>query len=107
MSRYTQLQDTAAKLIDKFGMDATIVRRTGGIFQIRVVVSDYLPHQKDGEHIQWVDRKVIMAPNGIIVPDPQIDRLVLANETQSLQIVNVVKVSPGGEDIVYELQVRP
>lgn len=104
MGRYTSIKKTAARLIDKFGMDAIIRRSGGSDYRVRVVVTEYLPHERDGELIRWTDRKAILAADGLtFTPNTQTDQLIL---DQDLQIVNVTKTSPGGDDVIYELQVR-
>jgi len=104
MSQYTNIKKTAANLIKKFGMPAIIRRTDGTDFPVIVVVAEYLPREKDGQLIQWTDRKAIMAAHGLtFVPNAQTDQLIL---DQDLQIVTVTKTSPGGDDIIYELQIR-
>ena len=104
MSRYTQIKKTAAKLIDRFGMDAVIRRQGGTDYPVRVVITEYKPNERDGQFITWTDRKALVAALGMeIVPNPETDQLIL---DQDLQIVTVTKTSPGGDDVIYELQVR-
>jgi hypothetical protein len=105
--RYSKIKAVAARLIDRFGMDAILSSKNGGgDYPVRVVISEYLPQQRDGQFITWTDRKAILAANGLpagVVPDPEAHRLI-AN--QDMQIVTVTKTSPGGDDVIYELQVR-
>jgi hypothetical protein len=104
MSQYTNIKNTAARLIAKFGMAAIIRRVNDNDYPVIVVMAEYLPREKDGQLIQWTDRKAILAAQGLtIVPNAQTDQLIV---DQDLQIVTVTKTSPGGDDIIYELQVR-
>jgi hypothetical protein len=105
MGQYTNIKKTAQRLIAKFGMDATL-KRGDTSYPVKVVITNYLPMDRDGQFIKWTDRKALLAANSLptgIVPDEQIDRLVA---DQDMQIVTVTKTSPGGDDVIYELQVR-
>jgi hypothetical protein len=111
MSRYTSIKKSAAKLISAFGMDVTLQRSSTGPspapldYAVKVVMAEFNPSEKDGQFIQFTDRKAILAAQGLaIVPDPEQDQLITSDET--LRIVTVTKVSPGGDDVIYELQVR-
>ena len=105
MSAYTKLENTAAKLIQKFGYAGTIRRNKTIYYAITLVMVQYDPRYIDGNLIQHTDRKALIAAKGMsIVPDAERDQLIAGNET--LRIVTVTKTSPGGEDIIYELQVR-
>ena len=102
---YAPLKTTAAKLIDRFGTDGIIRRINDQDYAVRVVISDYLPREKDGQFIQFTDRKAIIAAKGLaIVPNAQSDSLIVGGVT--LQIVLVTPTSPGGDDVIYDLQIR-
>ncbi len=110
MSRfnYSKIAATGKKLIEKFGYDAVIRRTVDSVdtdYSIAIVMTDYLPQDRDGELIQQMDRKVIMSAIGLaITPDPETDRLVEGG--RSLQIVTVTPTAPAGTPLIYELQVR-
>ena len=105
MSIYTKLENTAVKLILKFGYAGTILRNGTDSHPVRLVMTQYDPRYVDGNLIQHTDRKALIAAKGMaIVPDAEQDKLIAGSET--LRIVTVTKTSPGGEDIIYELQVR-
>ena len=105
MSVYTKLEKTAAKLITKFGYAGVILRNKATSHPVTLVMAQYDPRYIDGNLIQRLDRKaLIAAKDSPVVPDAELDQLVVGGET--LRIVTVQKTSPGGEDIIYELQVR-
>lgn len=105
MSVYTKLDNIAAKLITKFGYGGTLLRNKTDSYPVTLVMAQYDPRYVDGNLIQHTDRKALIAAKGLaIVPDAENDQLIAGGET--LRIVTVTKTSPGGEDIIYELQVR-
>ena len=104
MSQYTNIKLSAARLIAKFGYAAIIRRVNDADYPVTIVMTEYLPRERDGQLIQQNDRKAIMAAQGLtIVPNPQTDQLIV---DQDMQIVTVTPTSPGGDAIIYELQIR-
>lgn len=105
---YTPLANSAKRLIDRFGYDATISRKVAGVtttFPVRIVMTEYKPAEKDGQLILQTDRKAILSAVGLtITPDPETDQLVEGGNP--LRIVTVTPTAPAGVAIVYELQVR-
>ena len=96
MGQYTNIKKTAQRLIAKFGMDATL-KRGDTSYPVKVVITNYLPMDRDGQFIKWTDRKALLAANSLptgIVPDEQIDRLVA---DQDMQIVTVT--NPSADEI--------
>lgn len=105
---YGPITKTAKKLIDKFGYDAVIRRKVGSTttdYPVVIVMTEYLPREKDGALILATDRKALLSASGLtITPDPETDKLV--ENSKVLRIVTVTPTAPAGVPIIYELQVR-
>ncbi len=104
---YAPLKSSAARLIDRFGYDVTIVRDGSTIYPVRIVMINYLPTDIDGELIKQTDRKALLAGLGLtFTPNPNTDKLHDGANGKLLQIVNVTPTAPAGDSLVYELQLR-
>lgn len=105
---FNKIAETGRKLIVKFGYSAVINRTVDSVttaIPVTIVMTDYLPQDRDGSLVMQTDRKALLSAVGLsITPDPETDRLVEGG--RNLQIVTVTPTAPAGEALLYELQVR-
>ena len=117
MVDYAGLASTAARLLKDFGGNATFSRTTGATFNPATgsytggtttqFSSDaarfnYTKREIDGETVQRDDLRLIVQVNG---GEPLInDECTFDSDTY--RVMNVTKLSPSGEDIYYDLQLR-
>ena len=116
MSFYSGLAKTAKQLLKKYGQSVAISRKSGGVFDpasgtttgeaqsaftANGVVLDYKTALVDGSSIRAGDKRIILESGNA----PKIgDTIVTALAVGSC--VNFTTLSPAGEVVIYELQVR-
>ncbi|GGE18200.1 hypothetical protein GCM10011390_41720 [Aureimonas endophytica] len=114
---YAKSQATADRLIARFGQAGTIRRRSsaGGAYEpdpaqtisdhpCKLVVTDYTVRERESTLIGSSDRKVLVAMSGLDIVPTSADRITVAGDT--LEIINVMPLSPGGTTVLYEIQAR-
>lgn len=118
MSFYTDLRSTAHGLLRDKGATLTLTKKTSGAYSqstgaatvtettysITAAVFDYPQRVIDGTLIQQGDKKVLVSAQGLTV-DPDVDDAVTISSV-SHQVVRARKISPAGEIVIWELQVR-
>lgn len=118
MSFYTDLRATAHLLLTGKGTTLTLTRRTSGSYDpatgaatvteatytITAAVLDYPQRVIDGTRIQQGDKKVLVSAEGLTVEPDVDDLLTIASVFHT--IVRARKISPSGENVLWELQVR-
>ncbi len=105
-SPYKSLINGTAGLIKTFGYPGTLVRDDGTEFPITLVMTEYNPMYVDGNMIEVTDRQALIAAKSMTIsPDGESYRLVENGNTH--RIVTVKRLAPGGQDILFELQLRP
>lgn len=118
MSFYTDLRATAHGLLTDKGATLTLVKRTSGDYapatgtaavtstnySITAAVFDYPAKMIDGTMIQQGDKKVLVSAQGLTV-DPDVDDAVTIASVDHT-VVRARKISPAGEIVIWELQVR-
>lgn len=119
MAFYDRMQQTATKLLDRFGAPAVIHRTIGEVFDpvtgatapgteedhetVGVLVK-YSDQEIDGTKIRRGDRRLIIAAEPLSIEPTTADR-VTANGVQ-YTIEDAPAANPAGTPIVYYLQVR-
>jgi hypothetical protein len=109
---YGRLAQTATRLIDRFGRDATLTKLStaGGYdpgdpseasYPVRVVADNYSQRERDGTLIQANDRRYYLT--SAVAPESQD---VIEDGAERLVIVNVEDTRPGPTAVMYTLQVR-
>lgn len=113
---YSRSQQTANRLIDRFGSTATLKRpNTSGTaynptegtptsYTVTVVVQDYRNAEIDGTRVLAGDKKVMMAKGSLAIEPATSDKLVIGGAEHA--IVEVRPLNPGGTVILWELQAR-
>jgi hypothetical protein len=118
MSFYTDLRTMADGLLTDKGTTLTLTKKTSGTYDpatgsatvtetaysITAAVFDYPQRVIDGTRIQHGDKKVLVSCEGLTV-DPDVDDAVTISSV-SHQVVRARKISPAGEIVIWELQVR-
>lgn len=117
MVDYAGLASTAKRLLTDFGNDATFSRTTGATFNpatgsysggtvsqftSKAARFNYGTREIDGETVQRDDLRLIVEVNG---GQPLVDDDCTFNSL-TYRVMNVVTVSPSGQDVYYELQLR-
>jgi hypothetical protein len=114
---YAKARATAERLLGRFGQAMTLVvpgAATGDPWNptlgapvshaCKGVVLDYSVHDRKNTLILAGDRQVYLSTEGLTAtPDPA-HKLTIGGET--LAIVEVKPLNPGGTTILYEIQVR-
>jgi hypothetical protein len=118
---YARSQQTAERLIKRFGQTGAIRKTTAGSGDpwnpgagtaadtpCTLAITNYSERDRDGTLIQQGDRKAIVAPkhNGAllsVVPENG-DQLVV--DGVPYQIVNIDRIAPAGTVVLYEIQIR-
>lgn len=114
------MKQTASRLIARYGQAATLLRPgdvTFGPFgdpiygpdteyPVTLLSATYMVELQfvGGGFVDIADRRVFVAADGLTVTPNTIDRLRIGDE--ALRIIRVIPLSPGGEVLFYELQVR-
>jgi len=105
---YASLRDTADELIAQFGQSAGLKRKVDGGTATRacmVVEVDYRPSERDGQIVQFTDRRFLLAAGGqSIPPSSEDDQLIYEGKT--FRIVTAKQIKPAEMSLVYDLQVR-
>lgn len=115
MSFYSEIQDTAQRLLVQFGQDVTLTRTTGGgvdpvtgadtstttTLVTTGVLRRYPDSLVDGSRILSTDRQLVLAPGEL----PDITDTVEVNG-ETLAIQEIETSSPAGTDLVYFARVR-
>jgi hypothetical protein len=118
VSFYTDLRSVAHRLLTEKGATLSLTQRTSGAYDpntgaatvttashsITAVVLDYPQRVIDGTLIQQGDKKVLVSAEGLTV-DPDVDDYVVIASTDH-RVVRARKISPAGEIVIWELQVR-
>src|SRR5215217_2787788 len=89
---------------EQYGQLGAIRPEVGSDIPARFVVSNYDQDERDGELIQFADRKVYLSTVGISTAPTINDRLVIGST--AYRIVTVEVISPADIVICYVLQVR-
>lgn len=113
---YSRSQQTATRLIDRFGSAATLkrpnssgpayapVEGTPTSYAVTVVVDTYRNSEVDGTRVLATDKKVLMAKGALAIEPATSDTLVIGGVDHA--IVEVRPLNPGGSVILYEVQAR-
>lgn len=113
---YSRSQQTATRLIDRFGSAATLkrpnssgpayapVEGTPTSYAVTVVVNDYRNAEIDGTRVQSGDKKVTIAKGSLAIEPTTSDTLVIGGVDHA--IVEVRPLNPGGTVVLWTLQVR-
>lgn len=114
---YAGLRSTAARLLGDKGQQMTLRQRVSGAYTpgqaVTVTETDHtvtgavFPYSAilvDGTRVRVGDKRVLLAAEGMTVEPDQDDRLQIGSVWHA--VIAVKPVSPGGEVVVYELQVR-
>lgn len=99
------------------GLTCDIVRGSTTYHNIPVVIMEFEWHERDGEIIEYQDKKVFVPSHGLaIIPSPELDVLVLKpSENAPLPVLPVDKplrivankpTAPGNRALFHQLQVR-
>jgi len=119
MGFYEQRAASALRLIKKYGMTMTVRRVTKGEYNSEAgeraadvvlsldgkgIIEEYETKEIDGTLIQAGDRKIILAASGLAIRPKKGDLLVIDGAIS--QIVKNKPTSPGGVDIIHNLQIR-
>lgn len=86
------------------GQAGALRPESGPDIPARFVVSEYTMEERDGEVVQYGDRKVYLSVVGISEPPTINHKLVIGGDAR--RIVTVEEVSPAGIVICWVLQVR-
>ncbi|MCD1266067.1 hypothetical protein B5M44_19150 [Shinella sumterensis] len=112
---YPKLQQTAARLIAKFGQAGAIRRTTtsGPAYDPETVTTDhacqlavmqYTDDKIDGTLIMRGDKLVYLSTAGLSIEPSTADKVVIGGEEHA--IVNVKPLSPAGLVVFWEAQAR-
>lgn len=103
---YPSLISGAAGLIKTFGYAATLQAIDQSYsYPITIVMDSYDPRYVDGDLVQFLDKRCLIAAKGLAqAPRSEYDRIVEAGNTH--RIITVKPLSPGGQPIYYECQLR-
>lgn len=112
---YPKLQQTAARLIAKFGQAGAIRRTTtsGPAYDPETVTTDhpcqlavmqYTDDKIDGTLIMRGDKLVYLSTAGLSVEPSTADKVLIGGEEHA--IVNVKPLSPAGLVVFWEVQAR-
>jgi uncharacterized membrane protein len=117
MALASSLQNTAAKLMGKFGGALTYRRVSGGAYNastgaITETVTDYslrgvlqdVKAREVNELIQAGDKRLFIAATDLAVTPSTADRVIIA--AVSHQIINVQTIEQDNQPITYELVLR-
>jgi hypothetical protein len=112
---YVRAAATAHRLIAKFGRAIT-VRRTANSgtawaptltatdYTATAAVLEYTARDIDGTLVKVGDRRVVISTTGLAIEPTTQDRLVIGGE--EMGIVRVMKMSPAGVNVYFEVQAR-
>jgi hypothetical protein len=113
---YSSLYATSKRLVDRFGLDASLRKVTGGSYDpvtgivsggstadtnVRAVITNITKDYVSEAEIQQGDRIAIV--DGAVAPTLS-DLLIVGSDIW--QIVNVVEINPGATALLYKAQVR-
>jgi hypothetical protein len=108
---YEEIRDVADEIISDFGRAGALRRKAGTGTATRacvVVEVDYRPTERDGQIVQFTDRRFLCAAGrgGALgqPPDSEEDKLVL--DGKEMRIVTAKRIQPASTCVVYDLQVR-
>ena len=105
---YQEILDIADELVAEFGRGAGLKRQINGGTATRactVCEVEYRPSERDGSHIQFTDRRFLIAAGGLTPgPDAEEDKLVL--DGKELRIVTVTRIQPASLNVLWDCQVR-
>jgi hypothetical protein len=106
---YEEIRDIADEIITEFGAGAGLKRKVSTGTSTRactVVEVDYRPNERDGQLVQFTDRRFLCAAGGLVSlpPDSEEDKLVY--EGVEMRIVTAKRIKPSTVSVVYDLQVR-
>ncbi len=116
---YSKLQNTAFKLLSKFGEDIIIRRETKTTYNpatntdsvsttdnytVKGVKSNFRKSEIDGEIIQQGDFKLLLESKNLSI-DPKTSDKIIYN-SNIYKIIDIISVKPADTIIYYILQVR-
>lgn len=119
---YGRSKETAARLIERFGQGAVLLRpATGGVpdyslpldYQMHgndeelactVVVDNYSERDRDGTNILANDVKLLVSTEGLTVTPANGDKIRVSGQTYS--VVTVSETAPGGVAVMWTIQAR-
>ena len=124
MSFYSRMQDTALRLIEKYGQTATLTDGVAGEYDPvtgvetggatltqtgQLILLDYTAQEAGiinaaGSLVQQGDKKIMLAAKGLEWP-PTMTTTVLADGL-TWTIINIKSTNPAGTPLVYELHGR-
>lgn len=115
---YTSLQNTADRLISKFGRSVTLRRVTAGTYDpsnlsvsgdsnadttVTVAIMNYEEREIDGSVIKRQDMRGYLAAKNTALPS--VSDIIIDGSVQ-YQIVNIRELKPATTSLLYELQLR-
>lgn len=115
---YTRAQRVAHRQIVKFagGFENNGRLDRGGVLRnCTVAIIDYRPQERDGNLIQWTDRRGLLSPVGLTTdPDSDRDFLIfgkyIAGVWTQLEKLRIAappgKLAPAGTVVFWDLQLR-
>ncbi|MGO4449110.1 hypothetical protein AB4Y96_09300 [Phyllobacterium sp. TAF24] len=114
---YAKSQNTALRLLDKFGMTGQIVRETPGTgpaydpgepvitsYPCTLAVLKFDNKDIDGTLVKATDKKVYVAAKGLAIVPTTTDRLSIVGAQHT--IVRVMPLNPAGIVVYFEIQAR-
>lgn len=115
MTLYDRLAATALRLLQAYGASATLKASTAGTYDpatgsasvtvvstaVSAAVFDYPAKLVDGTLIKTGDKKALIAASGA----PAVGH-ALTWQGKDYQIVSLKTVSPAGQPVIYEAQIR-
>lgn len=102
--KWSTVETDITEVIVEYGQTGAIRPETGSDIPALFVVAQYDQQERDGEVIQFADRKVYLSTTGITTEPTTSDRLVIGGSAK--RIVSVDVISPAGLVLCYVLQVR-
>lgn len=106
---YAKLLPKIQKVMKYAGASGVIVRNGTQMIPCIYVEGEYQPDERDGNIVQYTDRRVFVSPASIgdVVLDDETDRFKYdASDTDDHRIITVDRVKPATVNLLWELQVR-
>jgi hypothetical protein len=115
---YTNLGNTAARLMKKFGQQITFTRTIPGTYDPALgertddssktfkgygVLLDFEGREVDGTRILSSDVKLLLESTKL---EPQIDDLAAAADGTTFRVVRPMPLKPGGVNVITQCQLR-
>ena len=114
---YASIRGTATSLIKTFGQSAVLQHRRDDVdpatgvnvptieeYAVTVVVGSYSKRAIEAGLVSVGDQNVLMSGETIDAVHESRDRLIIGDK--KYQIIRVEEVTPGGTNVLYDMQVR-